>query len=271
MGLKAPDDLRLRLTLTTDFGTADGYAGALKGRILSMAPHAVIHDISHEIAPQAVAQGARCLRRAAPRFPKGTIHLAVVDPGVGSPRAGLIIETERFLLLGPDNGLLSLAAREGGESRIFALEESPPERVRSETFDGLTFFAPAAARLLLGGRPEDLGSRIAESEIETISIKAPQPGEAMVTGEIIFFDRFGNAITNITRAGLEGREPERVLLDGREEADFCGHYANLAGEPGRPGALWNSDGNLELALYSDSISQKLKLREGDKVKLELKN
>ena len=109
------------LTLTTDFGTAGGYAGAIKGRVLSAVPETTIVDISHDIAPHNIAEGAWCLRRAVPRFPPGSVHMAVVDPGVGGGRAGLIVRTERFLLLAPDNGLLTLIAREDGIRRILAV------------------------------------------------------------------------------------------------------------------------------------------------------
>ena len=98
------------ITLTTDFGTRDGYAGAMKGRLLSLAPGIPLVDISHDLSPQAIVEGAWCLRRAVPKFPPGSVHLAVVDPEVGGWRNALVVMTERFLLVGPDNGLLSLAA-----------------------------------------------------------------------------------------------------------------------------------------------------------------
>ncbi len=253
------------LTLTTDFGTADGYVGAIKGRVLSMVPDATICDISHEIAPQAVLQGAWCLKRAASEFPSGTVHFAVVDPGVGSTREALIVETERFLLVGPDNGLLSLVAGEAEVRRIVAIAEAPPERVRSRSFDGLTLFAPAAARLLLGSDPEELGSR-RESLVELVQ-REPELRGAELVGEILFFDRFGNGITNFKRSHLPEAEGAGVLLPDGVEAEFCGHYSALAAKPGRPGALWNSDGHLELALFADSLQARFGLSPGAEVRL----
>lgn len=261
------------LTLTTDFGTSGGYAGALKGAVLSLAPQAAIHDISHDIAPHAVAEGAWCLGRAAPRFPDGAVHLAVVDPGVGSARAGLIIETERFLLVGPDNGLLTLAAQKGGFRRATAIEESPPHWERSGSFDGLTLFAPVAARLLLGEAPERFGAALEK----IVELPAPAPvteagmEEGMVEGEVLLFDRFGNAITNITPAHLDGAAPSRVLLASGEEARPCGHYAELAGTPEQVGAVWNSDGHLELAIYGASLRKSRDMRVGERVRVVLED
>lgn len=254
------------LTMTTDFGTAGGYVGAMKGCVLSLAPAARIVDISHDIAPHAVPEGAWCLRRAVPHFPPGTVHLAVVDPGVGGGRAALVVETERFLLVGPDNGVLSLAAQAGGLRRVFAIREQPPERVRSPSFDGLTLFAPTAARLLLGAGPEELGEPVAG--MEELAWREPQCGAEVIVGEVLFFDRFGNAVTNITRDHLGPREPARVVLGAGVEARPCTHYAALAGRPGQPGALWNSDGHLELALYGDSLQARRGLQPGDPVRVE---
>ncbi len=264
-----PEGARPILTLTTDFGTAGGHAGALKGAVLSLAPQAAIHDISHGIAPHAVAEGAWCLGRAAPRFPDGTVHLAVVDPGVGSARAGLIIETERFLLVGPDNGLLTLAAQKGGFKRATAIEESPPHWKRSGSFDGLTLFAPVAARLLLGEAPERFGAAV--EKIVELPAPAPLAEAGIVEGEVLLFDHFGNAITNITPAHLGGAAPRRVLLASGEEARPCGHYAELAGTPDEVGAIWNSDGHLELAIYGASLQKSRGMRVGEGVRVVLED
>ncbi|MCZ6473696.1 MAG: SAM-dependent chlorinase/fluorinase [SAR324 cluster bacterium] len=263
------------LTLTSDFGTAGGYVGAMKGCLLSLAPHAAIHDISHDITPHAVSEGAWCLRRAAPRFPQGAVHLAVVDPGVGSGRAGLIIETERFLLVGPDNGLLTLAAQKGGFKRAIAIADSPPDWTRSTSFDGLTLFAPVAARLLLGDAPERFGGPV-EGIVE---LPWPEPlrEAGQVEGEVLLFDRFGNAITNITPRHLDASTPRhldapmsgRVQLASGESVRWCSHYGELAQAPDVVGALWNSDGHLELALYGDSLRDRRALVVGERVRLAL--
>jgi S-adenosylmethionine hydrolase len=261
------DATRPLLTLTTDFGTAGGYVGAMKGRILSLVPNARLVDISHDVAPHDVREGAWCLRRAVPHFPPGTVHLAVVDPGVGGTRAGLVVETERFLLVGPDNGLLSLAAREEGLRRIVAVRESPPDRQRSVSFDGLTFFAPVAAQLLRGIPAEQLGDPV-DAMVE-LGWPEPLCRKGMIEGEVLFFDRFGNAVTNITRAQLGESPVERVVLASGEQAAPCSHYGQLAEQPERVAAIWNSDGHLELALYGRSLRDERKLRVGEWVRVML--
>jgi len=257
----------LILTLTTDYGTADGYAGAVKGRILTIARGVTLVDLSHDIAPQNVLQGAWCLRRAAPRFPEGTIHMAVVDPGVGSWRSGLVIETEHYYFVGPDNGLLSLAAHDDGIRRTVEIQENPRHWQKSATFDGLTLYAPVAAHLASGMPLETIGT---DAE-DMVSLPEPQPTYTVgvIEGSVLFFDRFGNAITNISRDDLENRPIDRVFLQTGVEAKLCEHYAQLAGT-GRLGALWNSDGRLELALYEQSLRERLGLEAGDPVRVILR-
>jgi hypothetical protein len=255
------------LTLTTDFGTADGYVGALKGRILSIAPDVHLHDIAHDVPPQDIARGAWCLRRAAPQFPPGTVHLAVVDPGVGSERAGIVIETERYVLVGPDNGLLYLAARDDGIRRIVEINETAEEWYKSTTFDGLTLFAPVAALLAAGMPLDDVGPD-AEELVEWSDATVRVHG-SVVEGRVILFDRFGNGITDIPGDALKGRAVERIYLRNAQEVQYCHHYAELAGAA-RPGALVNSDGRLELTLYGDSAQARLGLHAGDPVRVLLR-
>ncbi|MEE8396960.1 MAG: SAM-dependent chlorinase/fluorinase [bacterium] len=263
-----PDQGRPLVTLTTDFGTADGYVGAIKGRLLSLAPPVRICDISHQVAPRDVVQGAWCLKRAAPRFPDGAIHLAVIDPGVGSARAGLVVVTERFLLVGPDNGVLSLAAREGGLRQIVTIGENPPHWQKSASFDGLTLFAPVAARLAMGDAPEMLGQP-AEA-MEQLPQKNPRHAGDEILGEVLFFDRFGNAVTNITVEDLAGKSAGRVMLGAGEEAQWATHYAAMAKNPGCPAAIWNSDGHLELALFGGSLKNDRRIRAGERVAVSLR-
>jgi hypothetical protein len=255
------------LTLTTDFGTADGYVGAVKGRILSIVPDATLCDVSHDLPPQDIGRGAWCLRRAVPQFPAGTVHLAVVDPGVGSMRSGIVIETERHVLVGPDNGLLYLAARDDGIRRIIEISEDTQEWYKSTSFDGLTLFAPVAA-LLLSGMPLDDVGPDAEDIVEWPDATVRSQGN-VVEGHIVLFDRFGNAMTDIPGEALRGRTVDRIYLRNAQELHFCDHYAQLAGDA-RPGALINSDGRLELTLYGDSAQARLSLRPGDPVRVLLR-
>lgn len=255
------------LTLTTDFGTADGYVGAVKGRVLSIAPAASVHDITHDIPPQDIGRGAWALRRAVPQYPPGTVHLAVVDPGVGSARGGIVVETEHYLLVGPDNGLLHLAAQDNGIRRIIEISEDAQEWYKSTSFDGLTLFAPVAALLLCGMPLEEVGPD-AEELVEWPDTVAQLQG-SVVQGHIVLFDRFGNAITDIPGAVLQGRAVERIYLRDTEQVRYCNHYAELAGAR-QAGALVNSDGRLELTLYGESAQAHLELRTGDPVRVLLR-
>jgi hypothetical protein len=195
------------------------------------------------------------------------VHLAVVDPGVGSQRAGIVIETERHVFVGPDNGLLYLAARDDGIQRVIEINEDTQEWYKSTSFDGLTLFAPVAALLLAGMPLEDVGPD-AEDLVEWPDATARPQGN-VVDGAIVLFDRFGNAITDIPGEALRGRKVERVYLRNTQELRYCQHYAQLAGDK-RPGALVNSDGRLELTLYGDSAQAQLGLKPGDPVRVLLR-
>ncbi|MFN2433283.1 MAG: S-adenosyl-l-methionine hydroxide adenosyltransferase family protein [Gemmatimonadota bacterium] len=260
------------VTLTTDFGTADGYAAAVKGVLAAAAPRARIVDLSHEVPAHDVSAGAWLLLRAAPFFPAGTIHLAVVDPGVGTHRRGLLVELAGQLFVGPDNGLFSLLPlRLPGSPRTVALERGrfPPRPGASVVFDGRDLFAPAAAALanaLAGepadavrnldlaawGRPIDDWTRLAWTE--------PRAEGRDWVGEVVRIDRFGNAITSLTPA--HGRGPlqaaGRTISRGRAYADAAG---------GEPVALEGSSGFLEIAVRTGSAAERLKLRLGDAVRL----
>ncbi len=253
------------ITLTTDFGTADGFVGAMHGKALSINPGVRLVDISHDIAPQQVAQGAWCLRRAAAQFPRGTIHVAVVDPGVGSGRAGIVVETERDLLIGPDNGLLSLAARDGGLRSIRRIAERPGFWHHSTTFDGLTCFMPVAAHLSAGMAPADIGPM--QGEMERLHVPEPRMTPEGVVGELLYFDRFGNGITNIRRALVPGGKADRVVLAEERTVPLHGHYADLGAEPGGMGALWNADDLLELVVNGGSFASRLLLQPGGRVRI----
>ncbi len=259
--------LSLLITLTTDFGTVDGYVGAMKGRILTIARGVTVLDISHDIPPQSILHGAWCLRRAAPRFPEGTIHVAVVDPGVGSWRSALAIETSHYYFVGPDNGVLSLAAQDDGIVRVVEINENTRHWQKSASFDGLTLFAPVAAHLASGLPLEAVGT---DAE-DVVTLPEPQPvySEGVVEGMVVLFDRFGNALTNISRTDLENRPIDRVFLQSGLEAKVCEHYAQLAGS-GRVGAVWNSDGRLELSLFEQSLKDRLGVDVGEPVRVILR-
>jgi hypothetical protein len=253
--------------LTTDFGTRDGYVGAMKGRLASLVPGIPVVDISHEIPPQGILEGAWCLRRAVPRFPAGTVHVAVVDPEVGSWRSAVLVVTERFLLVGPDNGLLSLVARDDGIRRVIEIRDPHPLWAKSANFDGLTLFCPVAAFLAQGGSPDEVG----EEADDLVSLPEPaltRVGNALI-GQIQLIDRFGNCIATIHKSHVGNRNVERVIVQAGLDVRLCGHYAELAGS-GAIGALWNSDGCLELAMFGQSLAERHGLKAGDPVRVLLK-
>ena len=254
------------VTLTTDFGLQDGYVGAMKGLVLTLSPFTRLVDIAHDIPPQDIMAGAWCLRRAARRFPEGTVHLAVVDPGVGGDRAGVVVETERYLFVGPDNGLLSLAAREDGIRRVVEIDESGAHWKKSQSFDGLSLFAPVAALLADGRPPEEFGP-----EAEELAELSEKPSHALgnvIEGEVVLFDRFGNAITNITRANLGARRVRRIVLRSETMIQFCGHYSEMAGSK-NIGGLVNSDDRLELSVFAGSAREQHAIKAGDAVRVLL--
>jgi S-adenosylmethionine hydrolase len=182
------------VTFTTDFGAGDGYAGAMKGVVLSLAPAAQLVDITHGVPPMDVAAGAAALTQAAPLFPPGTIHVAVVDPGVGGERADILIEAGGSVFIGPDNGVLSLAARP--PRRVYRIESSMFRREPvSPTFHGRDVFAPSAGRLAAGARPSDAGPLI--DAIVELSAPPLHKQGGVVEGQVIHIDSFGNLITSL--------------------------------------------------------------------------
>ena len=186
------------ITLTTDFGQTDGYVGAMKGVILSICPDTVLVDISHQIRPQAVEQAAYVLSTAAAYFPPGTVHLVVVDPGVGSVRRPIAVHTAQSTYVGPDNGVICLALNQDPARQAVHLTESSYRlSPASATFHGRDIFAPAAAHLACGTALDDLGEALPLSKLVELPTRAPQPqpGGGWRCA-ILHVDRFGNLITN---------------------------------------------------------------------------
>jgi hypothetical protein len=189
----------------------------------------------------------------------------VVDPGVGSERAGIVVETERSLLVGPDNGLLSLAAQDGGLRSIRRIVERPGHWRHSTTFDGLTCFMPVAAHLSKGMALADIGPTV--PEMETLRVPEPSMTPEGVVGELLYFDRFGNGITNIRRALVPGGDAACVVLAEERTVPLYGHYAALGDAPGAVGALWNADDLLELVVNGGSFASRLLLMPGGRVRV----
>jgi len=229
------------ITLLTDFGTADGYVGEVKGVLLSGAPDATVVDITHDIPAQDVDYARLVVARVWRRFPSGTIHIVVVDPGVGSSRAALAVEADGRCLIGPDNGVLSPALLTAGAR---AAQLGVPAGA-SATFHGRDVFAPAAVSLATGARVDDLGPEM-PSPIVRRTPEAIRLADGRVQGEVIAIDRFGNAITNIV--GLRGGSLE---LEGTSLA-LRRIYADV--DVGEPIAVVGSSGFIEVAVRSGSAA-----------------
>lgn len=242
------------ITLLTDFGTADAYVGEMKGVLLTRAPEATVVDISHEVPPQDVEAGRLAVARYWRRFPPGTVHLAVVDPGVGSPRAALAVASDGRFLVGPDNGLLSPALLLPG-ARAIALSEAPGA---SPTFHGRDVFAPAAAALTIGVSLESLGSLVSDPLVHRTP-EAVRREDGAIVGQVITVDRFGNAITNLV--GVRGGAVE---VAGRR-VSLVRVYADV--ERGAACALVGSSGLLEIAVRDGSAALELGLARGSEVVL----
>ncbi len=241
------------VTLTTDFGLRDSFVGTMKGVILTRCPGAQLVDITHEVPPQAVRTGALRLAAAAPYFPAGTVHLAVVDPGVGSSRRAIAIEAEGYRYVGPDNGLLTFAAPRSASGwravEITSREHMLP-RV-SQTFHGRDVFAPAAAHLAGGGALGDLGPSIS-SIVELHLEPAVRDGERL-TGAVLDVDRFGNLVTSVRAHQLASGDVERVCIGGATIAGLSRWY-----DPSRElVAVIDSDGWLEVAAPGGSAAERL--------------
>lgn len=248
------------LTLTTDFGTQDGYVGAMKGTLSALAPAAQIIDITHEIPPQALLPAAFCLKRSVPFFPKGTIHVAVIDPGVGSARSALAIATESFWLVGPDNGIFSLLLEAHPPVQIIRIFAESPHWKAHTSFDGLALFSPVAAHLANGMAVHQIGEPA--EDYQKLSIPHPTVTEKGICGEILFFDRFGNGITNIADSLLK-KIHQATVWAGKTSFALQTHYQ--AGAQEKRLALINSDQLLELAVFCGSVEKEEGLAVGDKV------
>jgi hypothetical protein len=234
------------ITLCTDFGTRDSYVAQLKGVLLQRGPAALrIVDLGHEIGAQNVREAAFFLRCAVPRFAPGTIHLAVVDPGVGSARRGLVAEANGQLLVGPDNGIFGWLLP--ASAQVHALAST--SGAVSSTFHGRDVFAPVAARLAHGEALSAFGPRL----IDPVRVPWPQPtcAGACASGEVVHVDRFGNLITNLDRATLPAGTV-RVSVGDRVVGPLRDHYAAVG--QGELLALIGSEGLLEVAVRDGSAA-----------------
>jgi S-adenosylmethionine hydrolase len=252
------------VTLLTDFGLSDPYVGILKGVVLGIAPEARIVDLTHDVPPQDVLTGALLLERSARWFPEGTIHLAVVDPGVGSKRRAIAIACRDRTFVGPDNGLLGFAAARHGVVRVVELA-NPAFRLRevSSTFHGRDVFAPAAAHLAAGVPIERLGPRL--RRFERPRWPFPRVAARRTTGRVVLVDRFGNLVTNVEREHLP-RGKIAVSIGPFRATRILSTYEDVA--RGELLAIFGSFGLLEIAARDGSAAKALGLGIGAKVVVE---
>ena len=253
-------------TLTTDFGLKDPYVAEMKAAILSICPNSAIVDITHEIAKFNVRVGAYMLASAEPYFPKGSVHVAVVDPGVGTQRRPILIQTKQGFFVGPDNGILVLGAEKQGITCIHELANPKFMLPKvSNTFHGRDIFAPAAAYLLNGVKPEEFGPKISEAvkpEFAKVTLK-----NGVVVGEVLHVDGFGNIITNINEKEAAQNHLKGTVIVELQNYKLKLRFCNAYGEtkPREPLALIGSHGFLEIALKQSSAAEKFKTKLGDRV------
>jgi S-adenosyl-L-methionine hydrolase (adenosine-forming) len=251
------------ITLTTDFGLADWFVGTMKGVILRTAPNAPVVDLTHGIAPGDIRAGAFALAAAYRYFPAGTIHVAVVDPGVGSERAGVVIETENYHFVGPDNGVFSFALR-GERLRSVHRLENPKFQLTevSRTFHGRDIFAPAAAHLSRGVPAGQFGPRV--HDLVQLAWPEPVATSSGLRGEVVHLDHFGNAITNLPASRVLASGATRVTVGGKS-VPLRECYADVP--RGKPVAVIGSSGLLEVAVSGGNAAKSLKLKCGSRVSL----
>ncbi len=258
------------ITLTTDFGHTDAFVGTMKGVILSVNPMAGIVDLSHGIPPQDIMAGALVLKSAVPYFPAGTIHVAVVDPGVGSERRPLLIQSEREIFVGPDNGIFSLVMKGRKAKQIVELSKDTYHlKPKSATFHGRDIFAPVAGQLSMGLSPKKLG--IPVKDFIRLSWPDVITNEKSIKGEIIYVDGFGNLITNIGEETI-APFPRNKLFTNIGPVQIHGISSNYSTvREGEVVAVMNSWRFLEIAVRNGSAAKQTGKSVGAAVEITLSN
>jgi S-adenosylmethionine hydrolase len=259
------------ITLLTDFGLSDYFVPAVKGVILTISPGTEIIDITHEVAAQDVDSAAFTLGACYHDFPAGTVHVAVVDPGVGSSRRAIIVEAGGYFFIGPDNGVFSFVYARETEPRVYHITDDQYFRHPvSPTFHGRDVFAPVAARIARGVKPEEIGEEIDDY----VRFEIPRPRlietRGVIVGRVIHIDRFGNCVTNFTKVELKPDEiapPTTIHFGGREIRQFNAYFAEAARQ-NELFAYLGSAGFWEIALWRRSAAGFVNARRGDEVLLD---
>lgn len=254
------------ITLLTDFGDSDGYAGSVKGVILSRDPSLRPLDISHNIPPFNILSAAFILDTYCRDYPPGTVHVVVVDPGVGTARRAVAVHHGEHFFVAPDNGVLSLAAGQGGLYRAWEIRTvRPPRDQVSATFHGRDIFAPAAAHIASGGSPGDLGPDA--GSILVLEEAVPRLSSRRITGQVIHVDRFGNLITNIRGALMKDRHPGTLLVKVGNYTIVGMHRTYADREPGELVAYTGSSGLVEIAIVQGNAASVVKTPVGRNVEI----
>lgn len=257
------------ITLLSDFGLKDPYVAEMKAVILSLCPRVCLVDISHEVEKFDVCMGAFVLASAASYFPKDTVHVAVVDPCVGTKRRAILVETKGMFFVGPDNGLLLLAAEKMGIKHVYAITNRRFMLSHvSYSFHGRDIFAPVAAHLAKGGcKPSDFGSEIKDYVVPKF-VKPRLTGKALF-GEVLHIDDFGNIVTNFSRVDFEKTGIREGALfrfrlgDKTVKLRFCLAYGDVS--VGEPLALFGSHDFFEAAINQGDASKRFEAEVGDNV------
>lgn len=254
------------ITLCTDFGLRDGYVAAMKGVILSIAPEVRLVDISHDVTRQSIREGAFLLDSACRFFPSATVHLVVVDPGVGGSRRPVAVQTTTYSFVAPDNGVLTCALR--GEEIVGAVALTNPTYWRAEevshTFHGRDVFAPAAAHLANGVPLTALGDPV--DDLVVLSLPTPErEADGSIVGQVVYIDRFGNVVTDIPEVMLSGRRDWQVLVGKTRIAGPHVTYTSVG--PGDLLALIGSHGYLEIAVREGDAAQVIGANIGARVRV----
>jgi len=261
------------ITLLTDFGTSDYFVSAMKGVILSINPDARVVDITHEIPAQDIEAAAFTLLASYSSFPSGTIHVAVVDPEVGSPRRAILVETGGQFFVGPDNGIFSYVCECEPQARAFELTNKEYFRAPlSSTFHGRDVFAPVAAALSTGIDPTEFGKQITNPVL--LAPLVPEKSKnGTVKARIIHIDRFGNCITNLTARELTEKmiaDGAYLVTNGAKVKSFRNFFSEQGGRGREVFGIWGSAGFLELAAKNKSAAKILKAKRGQPVVLRMR-
>lgn len=256
------------ITLTTDFGYSDHYVSVMKAVMLKINPEVQLVDISHSIPAGDIMSGSWVLSNAAYYFPAGTVHLGVVDPGVGSSRKGIVAQVNDQIFVGPDNGLFSLAfARRDVKGYYIENPDYTREHI-SNTFHGRDIFSPVAAHASKGIKPQQFGPQA--GKLETYKLPMPILDEEGIDGSIIHIDAYGNLITNISRSDLSGLvgQPVKIFVGNTILDKVVSTFSDVA--EGEPAALLGSSDMLEIAVNQESAEKMLSARKGDPVSIVFK-